>query len=276
MKLGVALFVTDQTDDVRDIAAAAEAAGFESFWVPEHTHIPTSRRTAYPLGAELPAEYFRTLDPFVALTAAAAATTRLRLGTGVCLIAERDPIVLAKTVASLDLISGGRLSLGIGAGWNVEEMADHGVDFAVRWDVMRERVGLMQRLWSNEVASYDGDHARLSPSWQWPKPVQRPLPVLVGGSGPRSMRHAVEYGDGWMPMPSPERLSDRLVRLRSLAEAAGRPVPPVTMYAARPDTAVIGHYAGMGVERSVFVLPPGVSALTQIAELAPLVAEVGG
>jgi probable F420-dependent oxidoreductase len=268
--VGVALFVNDRTADVRDIARAVEDAGFESFWVPEHTHIPASRDTAYPMGGELPEEYARTFDPFVALTAAACTTTTLRLGTGVCLVAEHDPIVLAKVAATLDVISGGRLLLGVGAGWNREELANHagGFDFGRRWEVMAERVELMQQLWTQEVASYDGIHARLTPSWQWPKPVQSPLPVLVGGSGPRSMEHAVRYGTGWLPMPSQERTSDRLARLRAMAEAAGRPVPAVTMYAARPDRGVIEHYGELGVERVVLLLPPVPDTVAAVRDLA--------
>src|SRR3954447_23615216 len=169
MHLGVALFATDLTSDVRDVARAAEDHGFESLFVAEHTHIPTSRRTPYPMGGDLPDEYARTLDPFVALTAAAAVTERLRLGTGACLVVERDPIVLAKEVSSLDVLSGGRVILGVGAGWNVEELAHHGVDFDDRWDVLNDRVKLMQALWTQDEAKYDGKHASLAPSWQWPK-----------------------------------------------------------------------------------------------------------
>lgn len=268
MKVGVALFVNDRTADVRDIARAVEDAGFESFWVPEHTHIPTSRETPYPMGGELPEEYARTFDPFVALTAAACVTSNLRLGTGVCLVPEHDPIVLAKVVATLDVISGGRAMLGVGSGWNREELADHGGGFAERWDVMAERVELMQQLWNNEIASYDGKHARLSPSWQWPKPVQEPLPVLVGGSGKRSMEHAVRYGTGWMPMPSKDKTQNRLAALRELADAAGKPMPSVTMYAARPDRSVIDHYGELGVERVVLLLPPVEDTLAAVGDLA--------
>ena len=268
MHLGVALFASDLTSDVRDVARAAEDAGFESLFVAEHTHIPTSRRTPYPMGGELPDEYARTLDPFVALTAAAAVTERLRLGTGVCLVVERDPIVLAKEVSSLDVLSGGRVLFGIGAGWNVEELADHGVEFGDRWDVMRERVELMQQLWGNDVASYDGKHARLEPSWQWPKPVQSPMRVWVGGSGKRAMQHAVDYAGGWMPMPSKEKLSDRLAQLAEMADAAGKPVPPVTLYLVRPDRDVIAHYDSMGVERAVFLLPTRGDAVAAVSELA--------
>jgi probable F420-dependent oxidoreductase len=268
MHLGVALFATDLTSDVRDVARAAEDAGFESLFVAEHTHIPSSRRTPYPMGGELPDEYARTMDPFIALTAAAAVTERLRLGTGVCLVVERDPIVTAKEVSSLDVLSGGRVLLGVGAGWNVEELAHHGVEFADRWDVLRERVELMQALWTQDEASYAGKHARLEPSWQWPKPVQQPVPVLVGGSGKRAMRHAVDYAGGWMPMPSQEKLSTRMETLREMADAAGKPVPSVTMYLVRPDRDVVAHYASMGVERAVFLLPTRGDAVSAVRDIA--------
>jgi probable F420-dependent oxidoreductase len=267
--LGVALFATDLTSDVRDVARAAEAAGFESLFVAEHTHIPTSRRTPYPMGGDLPPEYARTQDPFVALMAAAAVTERLRVGTGVCLVVERDPIVLAKEVATLDVLSGGRVLLGVGAGWNAEELAHHGVAFADRFEVLQERVELMQALWSQDVASYDGKHARLEPSWQWPKPVQAPLPVLVGGGGRRAMQLAVDLGGDWLPMPSTVKLVDRLATLRDVAVAAGRPTPSTTMYLVRPDRAVIQHYESLGIERCVFLLPTqgdAVAALTDVAE----------
>lgn len=268
MHLGVALFATDLTSDIRDVARAAEGAGFESLFVAEHTHIPVSRRTPYPMGGELPDEYARTMDPFVSLTAAAAVTERLRLGTGVCLVVERDPIVLAKEVATLDVLSGGRVLLGVGAGWNAEELAHHGVDFGSRWAVLHDRVKLMQALWTDEVASYDGAHARLEPSWQWPKPVQRPLPVLVGGGGRRAMEHAVAYGGGWMPMPSKERFADRLATLREVAAAHEAAVPPVTIYLVRPDREVVGHYAAMGIERAVFLLPTRGDAVAAVGDIA--------
>jgi probable F420-dependent oxidoreductase len=266
--LGVALFATDLTSDVRDVARVAEDAGFESLFVAEHTHIPTSRATPYPMGIDLPDEYSRTLDPFVALTAAAAVTERLRLGTGVCLVVERDPIVLAKEVSSLDVISNGRVLFGVGAGWNVEELAHHGVAFADRWEVLRDRVKLMQTLWTQDVASYDGAHARLEPSWQWPKPVQAQVPVLVGGGGRRAMQHAVDYDGGWMPMPSKVKFADRLAELADVAAAAGKPVPPVTLYLIRPDRDVVAHYEAMGVERAVFLLPTRGDAAGAVREIA--------
>jgi probable F420-dependent oxidoreductase len=271
MHLGLALFATDQTNDIRDVARATEDAGFESLFVAEHTHIPTSRGSAHPLGGELPEEYSHILDPFVSLAAAAAVTERLRLGTGICLVTERDPIVLAKEVASLDRLSGGRFLFGVGAGWNAEELADHGVAFETRWDVLRDRVKLMQALWTNDIASYDGEFASLSPSWQWPKPVQTPMPVLIGGGDNRPMRHAVEYGTGWLPMPSKRKLSERLAELADLAAAAGKPVPSVTLHAVRPDAEVLAHYASLGVERAVVILPPLADVLPVVREWAGLV-----
>jgi alkanesulfonate monooxygenase SsuD/methylene tetrahydromethanopterin reductase-like flavin-dependent oxidoreductase (luciferase family) len=171
-------------------------------------------------------------------------------------------------VATLDVLSGGRVLLGVGAGWNVEELADHGVAFAERWNVLQERVELMQTLWSNEVASYDGKHAQLSPSWQWPKPAQQSLPVLVGGGGRRAMQHAVDYAGGWMPMPSQEKLADRLAALREMAAEADRPVPAVTLYLVRPDRDVVAHYAELGVERVVFLLPTRGDAVSAVRDLA--------
>jgi probable F420-dependent oxidoreductase len=271
MHLGVALFATDQTNDIRDVAKAAEDAGFESLFVAEHTHIPTSRQSPYPMGGDLPAEYSHTLDPFVSLAAAAAVTERLRVGTGICLVTERDPIVLAKEVASLDLISGGRFLFGVGAGWIAEELADHGVTFDQRWDVMRDRIKLMQALWGADVAAYDGTHAQVSESWQWPKPVQSPMPVLVGGGGKRPMRHAVEYGTGWLPMPSKQKFGERLAELAEIAAEAGKSVPSVTLHAVRPDAGVLEHYASMGIERAVLILPPRADVLPVISEWAGLV-----
>ena len=268
MHLAVALFATDLTSDIRDVARAAEDAGFESMFVAEHTHIPTSRETPYPMGGDLPDEYSRTLDPFVALMAAAAVTERLRLGTGVCLVVERDPIVLAKEIATLDVLSGGRVLLGVGAGWNVEELADHGVAFAERWGVLHDRVRLMQELWRDDVAAYDGKHASLPPSWQWPKPAQPEVPVLVGGGGRRAMQLAIDVGGGWMPMPSREKFPDRMAALAALAGDAGRPVPPVTLYLVRPDRDVVAHYADIGVERVVFLLPTRGDAVAGLRDIA--------
>lgn len=270
MRVGLSLFASDMTSDVRDVARAAEAAGFESLYVAEHTHIPTSRETPHPSGAEMPEEYAHTLDPFVALSMAAAVTERLRIGTSISLVNERDPITMAKAVASLDLLSGGRLELGVGAGWNAEEMADHGIEFAKRWDVLRDRVKLMQALWTEDEASYDGEYVSVSPSWQWPKPVQRPLPLLIGGGGTRPMHHAVEYATGWMPMPSQQKFSERMTEFREIAAAAGKPTPSVTLTGVRPDREVIAHYAEMGVDRVILILPMVRDVMPAIDEWAPL------
>jgi probable F420-dependent oxidoreductase len=272
MHVGVSLFATDLTTDIRDVARAAEDAGFESLFVAEHSHIPTSRQTPHPSGDEMPIEYAHTLDPFVSMATAAAVTERIKVGTSICLVNERDPISLAKEVATLDLLSGGRLIFGVGAGWNVEEMAHHGIDPARRWDILRDRVKLMRSLWENDVASYDGEFVSLEPSWQWPKPVQDPMPVLIGGGGKRPMRHAVEYGGGWMPMPSREKFGERLATLQEIAAEAGKPVPTVTLTAVRPDRGVLDHYAEMGVERAVMMLPFGPDVLPTIAEWSKLVA----
>src|SRR5437763_2815379 len=183
MRFGVTIYATDQTMSPADVAREAEARGFLSMYLPEHTHVPTSRRTPPATGdAELPEEYKRTLDPFVALTAAATATTTIRLGTGVCLVAQRDPILTAKETATLDLLSGGRFVFGIGFGWNHEEMESHGVDPTRRRDIAREKPLTIKRLWADDVASFEGTYVHLEPSWSWPKHLQRPgPPILIGG-----------------------------------------------------------------------------------------------
>ena len=229
-------------------------------WVPEHTHIPTSRKTPWPGGALLPEEYRRTLDPFVALTAAAAVTTQLKVGTGVCLVAQHDAINLAKSVASLDLVSNGRVVFGVGVGWNVDEMEDHGVDPTRRRSHVRETVLAMKGLWTQEAAGFDGEFVKFSPSWSWPKPVQKPHPPVLmgGGGGPVTFRHIVEYCDGWMPIHGRRNVMEKLPELRAAAETAGR--DPATIEIgifgcpAKPD--VIESYREAGVTRCVLGLPP--------------------
>jgi len=259
MPLGVMMFPTDQTIEPVELARAVEERGFDSLWFPEHTHIPTTRKTPYPAGEPLPPEYFRTHDPFVALAMAAAVTTTLKVGTGICLVAQHDPIVLAKQVASLDRLSGGRFIFGIGYGWNVDEMEDHGVDPRERRDVVREKVLAMRALWSQEEASFNGEHVDLPPSWMWPKPLQQPgPPVLIGGAaGPTLLRHVVEYADGWMPIGG-RGLTEKLPELRRLAEESGRDPATVrvSVFGARPDAEVLDHYAELGVDRTILGLPP--------------------
>jgi probable F420-dependent oxidoreductase len=200
MLYGVAMFPTDYAVDPRVLARMVEQRGFESLFFPEHTHIPASRETPYPPGGELPDMYSHTYDPFVALTAAAAATERLLVATGICLVVERDPIVTAKEVASLDRLSGGRLLFGVGAGWSREEMANHGTDPHRRFSLMRERLEAMKAIWTQDEASYHGEHVEFDRIWSWPKPVQKPHPpVLVGGNGPKVLDRVVAFGDEWMP-----------------------------------------------------------------------------
>ena len=257
MRFGVTIFCTDVSIQPAELAVALRERGFDSMWVPEHTHIPTTRRTPYPNGGELPDEYKRCHDPFVALTAAAVAAPGLRVGTGILLVAQRDPIVTAKAVASLDQVSGGRLSLGIGVGWNEDEMEDHGVDYKRRREMGREHVLAMRRLWEDEEASFDGEFVHLPPSWSWPKPVQSPLPVLIGGAaGPKLFNHIAEYANGWIPIGG-RGLSETVPELRARVEEAGR--DPSTLeivpVAVVPDPGKLDHYDEVGVTECVFGLP---------------------
>jgi probable F420-dependent oxidoreductase len=276
MKFGLVMFPTDFAIDPVTLGRAAEAHGFESLWFPEHTHIPASRRTPWPGGADLPEEYRHTLDPFVALAAVAAATTRLKLGFGVCLVIERDPIVTAKAVASLDFLSGGRVLFGVGGGWNREEMANHGTDYGSRWKLLRERVEAMKAIWTQDAAEYHGELVGFDPIWSWPKPVQKPYPpVIVGGDGAHTLQRVVRYGDGWMPIVGRrgEDFGPRIAELRRLAEAAGRdPNIPVSLFYARADPEFIERQLKLGVDRLIFPLPPRAAGevLPQVERLAEL------
>ena len=258
MRHGITIFATDQTMDIAVLAREVEARGFDSLYLPEHTHIPISRLTPPPTGdAELPEEYRRTLDPFVALAAAAAVTERIRLGTGIALPAQREPIVTAKAVATLDHLSGGRAVLGVGFGWNQDELADHGVAMAERRDVAREVVLTMQALWTDEVASFDGEHVHLSPSWAWPKPVHGHLPVLLGGApGPKLFAHIAEYGDGWMPVGG-TGLSTAIPELRRVVSEAGRDPAALEIvpFGSIPDPGKLEHFASIGVTECIFRVP---------------------
>jgi probable F420-dependent oxidoreductase len=253
MNHGLAIFMTDEGIAPAELSRLAEATGFESLFVPDHTHIPVSRGSAAPRGGELPREYSRMLDPFVALMAAAAATSELRVGTGLCLVVERDPIATAKTIATLDFLSGGRFLFGVGAGWNLEEMRNHGTDPARRFALMRERVEAMKVIWTQDEASYDGEFVAFEPIWSWPKPMQRPHPpVMIGGNGPRALERVLAYGDEWLPEPE-DGLVARIQELRARGAAAGRDIP-VTVYGARVDD--VGMYMDAGVHRCVHWLPP--------------------
>jgi probable F420-dependent oxidoreductase len=259
MRFGLSMFLTDETIAPVELGRAAEEAGFEALFVPEHTHIPASRESRYPSGGELPREYSHTLDPFVALSAVAATTERLRLGTGIALLVERDPITLAKEGATLDLLSGGRFELGIGAGWNREEMANHGTDPAKRFRVMRERALAVRAIWTQDEASFHGEFVDFERIWSWPKPVQHPNPpIWVGGTGPRVLDRVLEYGDGWFPnLRDLDELGVRVAELQRRAADAGRERIPVTYFGLRdPDDAKVEKLAAVGVDRALFMLPP--------------------
>jgi len=261
MRYGITMFATDVSIDVVELAREAEARGLRSLWLPEHTHIPVSRRTPPPTGdAELPDEYKRSLDPLVALAAVAAATTSLRVGTGILLPAQREPIVTAKAVATLDHLRGGRASLGVGFGWNEDELAHHGVAMAERRAVAREHVLAMQALWADEEAAFAGDHVEIAASWSWPKPVQRGadgrprVPVLLGGAaGPKLFAHLAEYGDGWIPIGG-AGLTEALPRLRALVADAGRDPAALEIipFGSLPDPGKLVHFEQIGVTECVF------------------------
>jgi probable F420-dependent oxidoreductase len=257
VKFGLAIFPTEDGPSPGELARAVEERGYESLFFPEHTHIPASRATRYPMGDELPAMYSRTYDPFVALTAAAATTERLLIGTGVCLVIERDPIITAKEVATLDRLSGGRFLFGVGAGWNEEEMQNHGTDPSRRFGVMRERIGAMKAIWTEDEASYEGEHVRFERIWCWPKPVQQPYPpVLVGGNGPKVLDRVLSFGE-WMPNRiRTEEIGARISELNARADRAGRSSIPVTIAGIRPEPERIERIEQAGAHRVFFWLPP--------------------
>lgn len=258
MKFGVLMFATDYAIRPDELARAAEERGFESLFVPEHTHIPKSRKSPWPGGPNLPKEYWHTYDPFVALAMAAAATTRLKVGTGICLVIERDPITLAKEVASLDQLSNGRFIFGIGGGWNAEEMENHGTDFTKRWRILRERVFAMKEIWTKEEAEFHGEFVNFDPLLSYPKPLQKPHPpILMGGSGPHARQRAVDFDGGWMPIAGRDDIVAGIADLRMRAEKAGRDPRSVTVsvFGANPEETALRGYERADVERAVLPLP---------------------
>lgn len=285
MHIGVGMFPTDTAIQPADLARAAEDHGFESLWFPEHSHIPTSRETPWG-GREgappLPEMYWRTHDQLIALTVAAAATSSIRLATGITLVAQRDPLWLAKQTASLDMISGGRLIFGIGYGWNKEEMAHHGVPYTQRRAILREKVLAIKELWTEAEAEFHGEYVDFSPSWSWPKPVQKPgPPIIMGGSaGPRTFADIVEFCDGWMPIASRSDIVAKADALRQAAEDAGRDPATLSLgvFFAKPDLETLDAYVAAGVSRTVFQLPAkGADAvLPELERLAPLIARYQG
>jgi probable F420-dependent oxidoreductase len=272
MRYGLTFFPTEYAIAPAELARAAEERGFESLFFTEHTHIPASRVSPYPAGGELPREYSHTYDPFVALMSAAAATTDLGIGTAISLVVQHDPIVLAKTVATLDQLSGGRFLFGVGAGWNLEEMSNHGTDPNRRFALMGERVKAMRAIWAEDEASFHGELVDFDRIWSWPKPLQRPgPPVIVGGQGPKVLQRVVEYGDEWLPIHfDPLKLQARIAELQHLAEEAERGPVPVTLWSLNTDPAPPEHYSQAGVHRVLFQLPtvPRDDALTWLDALA--------
>src|SRR5437867_7744561 len=260
MHYGVVMFATEYAIAPDELARALEERGFESVWLPEHTHIPASRRSPWPGGADLPKEYWHTYDPFVALTAAAAATKTLNLATGICLLVERDPITTAKEIASLDLLSGGRFIFGIGGGWNAEEMENHGTEYKSRWRLLRERVLAMKEIWTKDEAEFHGEFVNFDKIWSYPKPVQKPHPpILMGGDGATTFNRVIEFSNGWLPLGY--RKIDMMQKIRDLrrqAEAAGRDPKSIsiTVFGANPQPATLEELAKAGVERAVLMLPP--------------------
>ncbi len=252
METGVAIFPTQGAIDPAAMALLAEERGHESLFFPEHTHIPASRLSPYPGGGDLPRKYAHTYDLFVAMTAAAVATTRLRIGSGICLLIERDPITTAKEVASVDVLSGGRLDFGVGAGWNREEMQNHGTDPRRRMAILRERVEALKAIWTEDEASYHGEYVNFERIWSWPKPAQRPHPpVLVGGNGPTVIDRVLAFGDAWMPNHLRDHILDRA---KELVARADRPIDLMVM-GVPADAQVIAEYEAAGFRRAVHWLP---------------------
>ena len=259
MKIGAIIFPTDYSIALTELAPALEQRGFDALFVPEHTHIPASRRSPWRGGGDLPREYSHTLDPFVGLAAAAAVTSTLRIGTGICLVTERDAIVTAKAVASLDLVSGGRFEFGIGAGWNAEEMEHHGTRFETRFRVVEDRVKAMQAIWAADEAAYEGEFTTFEPIWSWPKPVQRPHPpILLGGESVHTMRRIMDFCSGWLPrgalLPDP---AAGMVRLRAAAEEAGRDPATVSasVFGAPAEQGYLEACREAGIDRALLLLP---------------------
>lgn len=257
MRIGATIFLTDRTIPITTLARELEDRGFHALYVPEHTHIPISRSTPAPLGEPLPEEYRRVLDPFTALASAATVTSALRIGTSVCLVAEHDAIALAKTVATLDHLFPGRFDFGVGFGWNREEMADHGVDFARRHHVVRERIAAMRTLWASEPMGFRGESVAFEPSWAYPKPAS--VPVLIGGmGGPRLLTHIAEYADGWMPMGG-SGLRKRIPELFARAEAVGRDPAELRIVpvGSRLTPGKLEYFETLGIAEIAIGLPSG-------------------
>jgi probable F420-dependent oxidoreductase len=277
MHHGLFIFQDDFAIRPDEVARAAEERGFESIFFIDHTHIPVRRTTPYPIGGELPKDYFHNHDLFVAMAYAAAATKRIKIGSGICLVIERDPFTLAKEVASLDFLSNGRVIFGVGAGWNREEMEDHGTDYKTRWRLLRERIEAMKAIWRDDEAQYHGELVSFDKVWSWPKPVQKPHPpILLGGHGEKAFDRVIRYCDGWMPLTWVDRnIIAEIAELRERARKAGRDPQTisVTVFGGQPEAKQLAAYAEAGVERVLFALPNAgaekvLPALDRLAKLS--------
>ncbi len=283
MHVGLTMFPADYAILPHDLAKEAEARGFESLWFPEHTHIPASRKSPYPAGGDLPEEYWHTFDPFGALAAAAAVTKTIKLATGICLLIERDTIVTAKEVATVDRLSGGRFLFGIGGGWNVEEMENHGTVYKTRFKKMKEQVLALREIWTQEAAQYHGEFVRFEPIWCHPKPVQKPgPPVIVGGMSPQAIDRALDYGDGWLPIDGgmgPDALRPMIEEFEKRRAATGRSRESVSIniYGVSDQADVLAKYRDLGVDRVTLRMRPEAHevVLPKLDKLAALVRGVG-
>jgi probable F420-dependent oxidoreductase len=258
MHIGLTIFPTEYSIQPPELAIEAETRGFESLWLPEHSHIPTSRKSPWPGGPELPKYYYESYDPFVSLGAAAAVTKKIKLATGICLVVERDPIHTAKEVSTVDRLSGGRFIFGIGGGWNAEEMANHGTAFATRFKLMRERIEAMKAIWTQTRAKFASEFVTFDEIMQWPKPVQNPHPpIIVGGGFPHAAKRAIAYGNGWIPIGGRLNVLEVLPQFRKMAEDAGRDPASLSfdVFGAAPDLDLFRRYADAGVDRVVLGLP---------------------
>jgi probable F420-dependent oxidoreductase len=284
LKFGVSMFFTDYSIGPGDLGRALEQRGFESVWAPEHSHIPLSRKTPFPGGGDLPKKYYDAMDPFITLTAAAMATKSLRVGTGVCLVQQRDPIQTAKLVASIDNVSNGRFLFGIGNGWNQDEMENHGTEFKSRHKRARENVEAMKEIWTKSKAEYHGEFVNFDPMMAWPKPVQKPHPpVIVGGAFPYSARRAIRYGDGWIPQAARggyKEIADMFPDFRKMCADAGRDPASIaiTVWFPRREPDLMKRYQDLGVERVVFNVEsePEAKVLPELDAIAALMAGVNG
>jgi probable F420-dependent oxidoreductase len=285
MHFGASMFLTDYSMTPAELGQALEQRGFESLWAPEHSHIPASRRTPFAAGGDLPKQYYDVMDPFVTLTAAAMATKRLNVGTGVCLMNQRDPIQTAKLVASIDQVSNGRFLFGIGIGWNAEEMEDHGTVFATRAKLVRERIEAMKGIWTRSKAEYHGEFVNFDPMMTWPKPVQKPHPpVIVGGAFPQAARRAVRYGEGWIPLAGrvgkDGDVFSTVPKFREMLKEAGRDEAdcPITLFGCAEDADLLKRYRDLGVVRACVSLPAAKAdqVLPTLDRWAALIRQVNG